>query len=201
MRYLDVNLKRIEPADVKSIVGSFQAGAVVVTPTDTIYGLSCLASNGKAVRKIYNLKKRDPRKPVLILVASLTMLKKYAHLSNKQIELLKELWFESTIPTTVVLKSRNNLPKESEGPDGSLAIRLPKSDFLIKILRGVKEPLVSTSLNVSGQKNINNLKKINNHFLQESLQPDLIIRAGKSPKKQSSRIVDLRGGEIKIIRK
>ncbi len=201
MNYIDINLKTIKPAEINYIAGSFQAGKIVVTPTDTIYGLSCLASNQSAVKKIYRLKKRDSKKPVLILVSSLAMLKKYVYLSSQQANLLKKIWSKTALPTTVILASRQILPKNIEGNSGSLAARLPKSDFLIKILRVVKEPLVSTSLNISGQKNINDLKKIDYYFPQKSLQPDLIIDAGKSRKRKPSRLIDLREGKIEVIRK
>lgn len=201
MKYLDVNLNKLKATDVKLIVGSFQAGKVVAMPTDTIYGLSCLASDTKAVRRIYDIKKRSLDRPVLVLVDSVNMLKKYAHLSKKQEEILKKIWSDQAQPTTVILKSRSKLTPESEGPKGSLALRLPKSDFLIKILRGVKEPLVSTSLNISGQKNISDVKNINNYFSKKSMQPDLVIDAGENKNNKSSRVLDLRTGEIKIIRK
>lgn len=47
---------------------ALQDGHVVAVPTDTIYGLACLAQNSEAVRKIYAVKGRNGQKPLAICV-------------------------------------------------------------------------------------------------------------------------------------
>lgn len=192
MTHLKVNLDKIRPAIVDLVVGSLQIGQVLVLPTDTIYGLSCLATEVRSIKKIYHLKKRDAKKPVLILVSSLKMAKKYAVISRKQGEILESLWSKDTEPTTVILKNRYKLPFELTRDAAGLAIRLPKSKFLIKIIERLARPMVSTSLNVSGQKNITDLNRLLDYFPKKNNRPDLIIDTGAAPGLKSSRLVDLR---------
>ena len=45
-----------------------QSGGVILFPTDTIWGLGCDATDQKAVSKVFDLKKRDKRKPLLVLL-------------------------------------------------------------------------------------------------------------------------------------
>ncbi|MEI6529083.1 MAG: L-threonylcarbamoyladenylate synthase [Candidatus Falkowbacteria bacterium] len=199
MTHVEIKPTRIKPAIIDLVVGSLQIGQVVVLPTDTIYGLSCLADRLRPINKIYHLKKRDPKKPVLILVASIEMAKKYVIISDKQEKLLKKIWAKKAAPTTVILKNRRILPRElTRGSDG-LAVRLPKSVFLIKILGKVNCPLVSTSLNLSGQKNITDLHRLHYYFPKKNNRPDLVIDAGPSPQKRPSRLIDLRDENAPII--
>lgn len=199
MTHVKVNPKKIKSAIIDLVSGSLHIGQVLVLPTDTIYGLSCLADNSKAIKKIYHLKKRDAKKPLLLLVDGLKMAKKYVIISARQEKLLKKIWAKRQSPCTVILKNKNKLPQElARGSDG-LALRLPKSKFLIKIIGKVNCPLVSTSVNLSGQKNITNLRQLNRYFPKKNNRPDLIIDAGPSPKRRPSRLIDLRNETEPII--
>jgi L-threonylcarbamoyladenylate synthase len=199
MTHIEINPKRIRPAVLDLVAGSLQIGQVVVLPTDTIYGLSCLANLVKPIKQIYRIKKRDAKKPLLILVSDLKMAKKYVAISSVQARFLRKVWAKNQPPITVILKHLNKLPHElARGSDG-LAIRLPKSKFLIKIIKKVDCPLVSTSLNLSGEKNINDFSKLNKYFPRKSNRPDLVIDAGRARKRKPSRLIDLRNEDKPII--
>ena len=102
-------------------------------------------------------------------------------------------------PVTVILENRNNLPVELTGGLNSLAVRLPKSEFLIKIICQGGFPIVSTSLNKTGQPPLNNVKNLEKYF--EHL-PDLAVDAGECERAKPSRLVDLRDiKNIRVIRK
>jgi len=189
---LRIKISAIKPAIIKQITGSLKKGQIVVLPTDTIYGLSCLADKIGAIKRIYKLKGREAKKPLIVLVSSLAMAKKYALVSPWQEKFLKTIWLTGTRPTTVILKQRNLLPRELTGNSSGLALRLPKDKFLIKILKAVKKPLVSTSLNLSGQRNLISLKRLDDYFSLNQEHPDLIIDGGAGRRRRPSRLIDLR---------
>ena len=191
MTHIEINPKRIKPAIVDLVAGSLKIGQVIVLPTDTIYGLSCLADNVRAIKKIYHLKERDAKKPMSVLVSSLEMAKRYVFISVSQEKILKKMWSKNQAPTTVILKNKFKLPRELTRNVEGLALRLPKSKFLIKILDKVDCPLVSTSLNLSGQKEIKNLSKLNLTFPKKNNRPDLVVDAGPSPQTKASRLINL----------
>lgn len=202
MKILRVKLDKLEPAALKFTAGSLRQGQVAVLPTDTIYGLSCRADDARALKKIYRLKKRNKNKPFLILVSDLKMLKKYASYSESQARELNEIWLVSSRPTTVILKNKSRLPKELISASQGLAVRLPKSVFLIKIIKELGCPLVSTSVNLSGEPSLIKVTEIINLFKDKKYQPDLIVSAGQSQKKKLSRLIDLRDiRKLKILRK
>lgn len=53
---------------LKSTVNALKNGEVVAVPTDTLYGLACLAQNSEAVKKVYDIKGRNGQKPLAICV-------------------------------------------------------------------------------------------------------------------------------------
>jgi len=191
-----INLDRPEAASVKAVINFFKEGKVIVSPTDTIYGLSCLATNRAAVNRIYRIKKRNLAKPCLVLVSSFAMLKKYCRVNRQQIEWLHSAW---PGPVTVILAGRPGLSPRLYDREGGLAVRLPQNDFLIKIINSLHAPLVSTSANLSGRKNLFNPIDYSGYFAPA--QPDAIVDAGAPRKRKSSRVVDLRDiDNIKILR-
>jgi len=197
MQKIKVDLKNIKKSDLDFVIKILKDGKVAVLPTDTIYGLSALAADEKALKKIYKIKKREKKKSLLILVKSYCMLKKYCRVSKKQDEYLRKIW---PGPVTVILQHKGNLPTVLTGGADSVAVRLPKNDFLIKIIKGVDQPLVSTSLNLSGRPVLDNLAGIEKCF--KTAQPDLLVDAGKAKRKKPSRLIDLRDiNNIKILRK
>jgi len=171
---------------------------VLVLPTDTIYGLSCRSGSAAAIKKIYSIKERPDEKPLLLLVSSRLMLKKYFYVSKKQLEYLHQVWAKGEQPTTIILRPRYQFSPKLIYSDGGVAVRLPKSDFLTKIIRLIGEPIISTSLNISRKKNLTSVENLGEYFTRS--KPDLVVNAGVILG-QPSRIIDIRDiNNIKIIR-
>lgn len=185
------------------IYSCLKKGGVIALQTDTIYGLSCLASNRQAIKRIREIKGREDSKAFLVLVSSLEMIKNIAYLNKEQAEYLKKNKIFEKKPTTVILNLKKKFPPELLADKGmkKIALRLPKSQFLIKMIGALNEALVSTSLNISGAKNINNPDNIKKVFPANRL-PDLVINSGICRKRKSSSLIDLSSmSDIELIRK
>jgi len=200
MLYLKKKKVDFDQTAIDLIVHNLKQGKVLVLPTDTIYGLSCLSQDKKALRRVSLIKGRADNKPFINLISSINMAKKYAELNSVELNTLKKLWLLDKRPTTVILKAQKKLPLKMISGDGAISLRLPKSDFLIKIIRKVGAPLVSTSLNLSGEKTLRDLKKINEVF-SAKYQPDLAVDIGVVRRLKPSRLIDLRFNPPKVIRK
>ncbi|MFP4515000.1 MAG: L-threonylcarbamoyladenylate synthase [Parcubacteria group bacterium] len=159
---------------------------VIATPTDTIYGLSALASDTAAIDKVYKIKNRAPEKKFILLVSDLEMAKKYAKINKKQEIYLQSVW---PGPITVVLEAKT-AAKDLSSKKETIAIRNPNFNFLIDIIKKVNCPLISTSVNTSGNKNLNSALEINKYFQEKEYKPDLIINA-KPGGYKSSRVLDI----------
>ncbi len=200
MKIIKLDLNNFSSKDIEEISEEIKKGKTVVLPTDTIYGLSALANNNKSVEKICDIKNRDRRKNLVTVMKSFCMVRKYCYLSQKQYDFIKEN-FKKDRPTTVILRGRDTLQKYLMDKEGGVAVRIPMgSDFLIKVLKKVDEPLISTSLNMSGKKELISVDNIDNYFTS-SVKPDIVVDAGEISGK-ASRITDIRNmNDIKILRK
>jgi len=195
METIKINLHKISQSEIDLIVDYFKRGLAVAYPTDTVYGLGCDARNAKAIKKINKIKGERGKKPLLVLISDFLMLRQHCFINQEQEKYLKAVWPGKV---TVILKRRPILPDELTGGRNSLAVRLPKNDFLIKIISEAGLPIVSTSLNKKGEKPLSEVKNLEKYF---KYLPDLAIDAG-TLKGKPSRIVDLRDiKNIKIIRK
>jgi L-threonylcarbamoyladenylate synthase len=175
--------------DVK-VVEALKTGGVGVMPSDTIYGLSCRALDEKAVERIYNLKGRDSKKPVIVLISNLQMLDLLS-IDRKQTELVKKYW---PGPLSVVFDAPNAPVWLTRGSD-TLAIRWPADNQLCKLIDEAG-PIVSTSANPEGQAPAANIEQAKEYFGDEV---DFYVDTGEL-KSQPSTIAKIEDGELRIIR-
>ncbi len=125
-----------------------KSGGTILYPTDTIWGIGCDATNIDAIKKIFDIKKREQNKSLIILVESEKRLQDLVDVP----EIAWQIMDVSEKPVTIVYDNPKNLPKELLAEDGSIGIRLVKNDFCKKLITKLNKPLVSTSANLSGQK-------------------------------------------------
>lgn len=133
---------------ITEIIENLNNSKTILYPTDTVWGLGCDATDGKAIEKIYQLKRRSESKSLIILVSSIEMLKEYVDdISEKAIDIIKE----STKPTTIIYNNPKNLAKNAIASDNTIAIRIPKDNFCVKLIKEFGKPIISTSANISGE--------------------------------------------------
>ncbi|QDP84546.1 threonylcarbamoyl-AMP synthase [Chryseobacterium sp. SNU WT5] len=133
---------------MEKIIETLKAGGTLLYPTDTIWGIGCDATNIEAINKIFEIKKREKNKSMIILVESAKRLQEIVEVP----EMAWELMDLSEKPITLIYDNPKGLPKELLAEDGSIGIRLVDDLFLKKIITKLNKPLVSTSANLSGQK-------------------------------------------------
>lgn len=211
MQIIKIKKENIQKSDLELIVKYLKQGKVVVMPTDTVYGFSCLATSKKGIEKIHQIKKSRPDKPMIVFVNSFKMLSDYAVVNKKQRECLKNLWSELASEldckiakkekraVTLILGKKPRVLKFVCAGQESIAVRLPKCELNYKIIKELGLPIVSTSLNLNHKELITDLNMIEKVFENK---PDLIVDAGKLKKAEPSRLIDIRDiNNIKILRK
>lgn len=142
---------------MEKITEILKSGGTILYPTDTIWGIGCDATNVEAIRKIFEIKKREKSKSVIILVESERRLQELVDVP----EMAWEIIDLSEKPITIVYESAKNLPPEILAEDGSIGIRLVKDDFCRQLISKLNKPLVSTSANFSGEKSPMKFSDIN----------------------------------------
>ncbi|MCG7280341.1 threonylcarbamoyl-AMP synthase [Chryseobacterium taklimakanense] len=136
---------------------TLKSGGTILYPTDTIWGIGCDATNIDAVNKIFEIKKREKTKSMIILVESEKRLQDLVDVP----EMAWEIIDLSEKPVTIVYDNPRGLPKEILAEDGSIGIRLVKDDLCKKLISKINKPLVSTSANFSGDKSPMKFSDIN----------------------------------------
>jgi L-threonylcarbamoyladenylate synthase len=182
--------------NLKEIVKSIKQGEMIVCPTDTVYGLIVDATNKKAVKKIFKIKKRSFKKPIPIFVRDLKQAKKLAKINEKQEKILKSVW-PGKVTVVLVRKEKKKLYGVGKK---TIALRIPKYKLINDLLKKINKPLTGTSANISGKPPSTKIKEVISQFKTQKHQPDLIINAGNLPKSKPSIVLDLRTFPPKILR-
>ena len=133
---------------MEKIIDILKSGGTILYPTDTIWGIGCDATHVEAINKIFEIKKRDKTKSLIILVENEKRLQDLVDVP----EMAWQIIDVSEKPITLVYDNPRNLPKELLAEDGSVGIRVVKDDFCKKLISKLNKPLVSTSANFSGDK-------------------------------------------------
>ena len=77
LKILILKYKKDALKNLDIVVNQLKSGSIIAVPTDTIYGLACLACNKESLSKIYSIKGRDSAKLLAICVGNTTDLAKY----------------------------------------------------------------------------------------------------------------------------
>jgi len=183
--------------DIKKALDVLRSGGVILYPTDTIWGLGCDASNTEAVKRIYEIKKREDSKSMLVLIDNPARLEMYV---EDVPEIAWDLVEQSTTPLTVIYPKARNLAKNLIAEDGSIGIRLVDEKFCNQLISRFQKPIVSTSANISGEKSAQNFDEIPQEIINAV---DYVVSYRQddfSPVKASSIIKLSAGGLFEIIR-
>ncbi len=181
---------------VDEIVNALKRGEVIVCPTDTVYIPAADATNEKAVRKVFLIKKRSLRKPIPIFVKDLKMAKKFAKIDKSQDRFLRKAWPGKV---TVVLKRKKSKIKLYGVDRKTIALRIPNFKLINLLLKKLNRPLVGTSANISSQPPSGNLKEVLQQFKNKKYQPDFVVDGGILSGKPST-VLDLTTLPPKILR-
>lgn len=183
--------------DIINSLKVLKAAGIVLYPTDTIWGIGCDATNFNAIQKIFQVKKRDEKKSMIILVSDKNMIGQYvSHPSEKILALISH----AEKPTTAIFKNAVHLPSNLINEDGSIAIRIVKDQFCTQLIQQLKKPLVSTSANVSGEKFPQNFNEISQE-IKNGVDYIVQHRQNDFSKKAPSSIIKLNEqDEIEVIR-
>jgi L-threonylcarbamoyladenylate synthase len=169
-------------------------GGVILYPTDTIYGLGCLAGNPAAVERLYAIKGKPDTKPSLVLVDSVAMASAMTTDPPPLARRLMDLFWPG--PLTLVLTAAPAVSPLLTAGSGKIGVRLPADEFCRRLALRCESPLVSTSANRSGVPPVAAVTALIRQF---SVQIDLAVDGGERVSPPST-VVDVSAGELRIIR-
>jgi L-threonylcarbamoyladenylate synthase len=163
-------------------------GALVIFPTETVYGIGANSRDADAVERVYALKKRSRDKPLTYHFADLDAFLEFA---GKGLDEQRLMWFKKWMPNPVTLVY------EDTRTGRSIGVRIPDCPACRGILGEAGCPVVATSVNVSGQAAVIEPAEIRPELLSGV---DAVVDQGPTALGRESTVIDIRGPEPRILR-
>jgi len=127
---------------IAQAVEVLQHGGVICYPTDTMYGIGCDIFNQKAVKRVYQIKRRPKDKPFSFMCASLTNISNFGHVGNTAYRLMRK---NLPGPYTFVLSGTKLVPRIMLTKQKTVGIRVPDNPICLAILEALGNPVLNTS--------------------------------------------------------
>jgi L-threonylcarbamoyladenylate synthase len=151
-----------------------------------------------AVKRIYEIKKREDSKSMLLLMENPNLLNSYL---TEVPEIAWDLIEITDTPLTIIYPGAKNLAANLLANDGSIGIRITVEPFTQQLIQRFRKPVVSTSANISGQRSPQNFTEISDE-IKKMVDYIVVYRQDDYSRTNPSGIIKLgTGGQIEIIRK
>jgi len=145
--------------NINRAITILKQGGIVLLPTDTVFGICCKIDDEKAVKRLFEIKKRDKTQAVPILVSSTDMVKEYVREVPQKVEQLMEKYWPGGL--TVVLKAKEDkVAPLVRGLRDTIGVRIPDLLSTFQIIEELGVPIVGTSGNFHGQPVVSRYKDL-----------------------------------------
>ncbi len=171
-----------------------KAGGIIAFPTDTFYGLGVNPHNRIAVEKIYEIKGRDPGKPLLLLIDSVSKLENLVEKPSAASSKLMQVFWPG--PLTLLFKPKSSTIHENISAN-LIGIRQPGNPVTRNILSALDHPLTAPSANISGGNPATTAQQVQEVFGEKV---ELILDAGECKGEKPSTIVNATDSPARLIR-
>ena len=179
------------------IINVLTNGGVIAYVTDTVWGLGCLPNNESAVKKIYEIKKREAQKPLILMSNDIYPLLDYVKPIPKIGQILIKKYFPGAL--TIVTDKSENTPDYITSSMPTVGIRIPDNEVFREICEIIPgHVLATTSANLSHQPSAKTYEQALENM---SGLADLIIEDyGVTAKGLESTVVGVMNDELRIFR-
>ena len=169
--------------DINGAVEILRSGGIIIFPTDTVWGIGVAADNPVAIRKFYQIKKRETNKPTAILVANLEQAERLGQFSDEVRRVAERYWPGAV---TIVVPGRNG---------GTVGLRVPEDPVVQELCRQTGG-IMAGSANFAGEAAPMKREEISSELVK---QVDLVVE-GECGGQEASTVIDTTVKPWKILR-
>jgi L-threonylcarbamoyladenylate synthase len=181
--------------DIEEAARILMGGGLVAFPTESFYGLAANAMDEDGIRRIFSVKERQDKNPVLILIPCLDMLDTLvSEIPATAKELIRRFWPGGL---TMVFHAGPGISSLLTANTGKIGIRLSSHPIATALTRNAGVPITGTSANLSGQPPCTNPEDVIDSIGERI---DLIIDSGKTFGGKGSTILDVTTQPPSILR-
>ncbi len=132
----------------EAAVKALKAGKPVIFPTDTVFGVGVSVKAASGPDVLYDLKKREARKPIAWLVGSVDDLTEYGKaVPDGALAVARTFW---PGPLTLVVKASDKVPAAFRSAQGTIGLRMPADECARALIEAAGCPIATTSANTAG---------------------------------------------------
>ena len=165
-------------------------GALIIYPTDTVYGLGASIDKEKSLDKIYKVKERDKTSPLIALLSDKKYVEKISIISEfnrEKIEKLMGNFWPGGL--TIILDKKRKIPSNMVSNGSSVGVRIPNHKIAIKIIRSCGGILATTSANISGEPSPRSYDELSEKIKS---RVEIVVDDSEELKGIESTIIDMR---------
>lgn len=192
MKIIKTSIDSVDENIINDAITVLANGGIVLYPTDTVYGLGANIFDGKAVRRVFEIKQRSLLKPLSILVSDVDAISLVAKASARQMDIISNCL---PGPYTFILQKKPIVPRSVTSGSGFVGVRVPDNELACRLAKIF--PITTTSANISDDEVLTNPSDI---LDQLGHDVDLVIDVGEISSNHPSKVIDLSARNPKIIR-
>jgi L-threonylcarbamoyladenylate synthase len=194
-RIFELNPQSPDDSILKEAAELIKTGKLIIYPTETFYAIGALYSNEQALKRIFDIKSRDKTKPVLLIIHDIASLYKLStSVSQQSLSIAQRFW---PGPLTLLFTASPQLSHLLMGNSGKVGCRISSNLVAKRLLHFLKDPITSTSANLSGGKSPKRTDEIPETLLDSV---DIILDAGETPGDIPSTIMDVSDHPFTVVR-
>ena len=172
--------------------GALKNNQVICFATETVYALACNASSDIAVARLYEIKKRNLKKPIAVFARDLELAEKFLNFNDIEKKIAKN-FMPGMITLVLNKKADSNISPLLNNNENSLGLRIPNHQFSLKLLATFNGAIAATSANISDQKEATSFLEAEEYFKDKI---DLIIDGGVCQHKIASTVLRVDDNQI-----
>lgn len=201
MNIVKIDYKNPDPKAIRKVATAIKQGKIAIVPGDAIYTIVADAFNKDAIRKVFKIKKRDRGKAFNLGLYCLEDIAKYGKSSpliHKIQEKFPKMPFAFAVP-----RNDRIVPSFLNPGYKTLGFRVPFNRVTSTLSKFHRTPVIGTSCNISDLKDTYSVEELMDYFREifgSKIAPDIVLDAGKLPKRKTSTVIEIIDRKIKIIR-
>ena len=180
---------------IRKAVALLNQDELVAIPTETVYGLAGNIFSEKAVRKIFEMKKRPLFNPLIAHIHSIKQLEELAKDIPAEARLLAKHFWPGAL--TLLLKKQSHVPDLITAGKDTVAVRMPNHPVALQLLKELKYPLAAPSANPFGCISPTQAKHVEEYFGSKLA---MVLDGGSCSKGIESTIIGFENGEAVLYR-
>jgi L-threonylcarbamoyladenylate synthase len=182
-------------AEIETALTVLRRGEAVIFPTETFYAVGVNAMELRALRRLFELKGRDPDKPVGLIAADPEMVRRVvSEIPEIAMRLARAFW---PGPLTMVLPARPEVSSSLTNREGGVGIRISPHPIALELTRRLGAPLTATSANLAGEPPARTIAQARAAF---GNRVKAYVDGGMLGGSLPSTVITFEGGRIKVLR-